>query len=213
LASSAILAQYDFTTGVVTSSDTDSSSTAGNFTVTNGGTVGGGAGFSTTTNMAFFRSDGLTGTEAGAVAAPDYFSFTITPTTGPTSLTSLTFLFGGSTSTAVDGTFDPFVSIRTSAEAVPYNTNIGTATRNVPNTGTANQLSSFSINLTNIPELQNFTTPVTFRLYVYAENAGTAAEILRLDTVVLNGVPESSAILLSGAGILLAATRRRRICH
>ena len=211
LAPAVILAQYNFASGVVTSSDPAGDGGSGNFSVNNGSTVGGGAGFSGGTHMAFFRSDGLTASEMDAVAAPDYFSFTYTPDAGSYQLTSLTLLFGGSSNTDANGTFTSHVSLRSDAEAVDYSSVLGSSSKVIGNADADNHLDAVSFDLSGFAELQTITAPVTFRLYVYAENAGLSSEILRMDDVVLNGnlVPEPSVAVL-GALAAFGLIRRRR---
>jgi hypothetical protein len=216
----AILAQYNFTAGSVASSDTDSTSTAGNFTISNGGTAGGGGGFSTTSNTAFFRSDGLTTSAAGALGAPDYFAFTFTPTGGSSfNLNSITLKIGGSNGGTTGGPAGgPFVAytssgfLRTNAETTPYSTDAGTFSQLIPGPGDGGTFNFVDAALPlSGPGFTNVTGPVTFRFYLYASDNTYSTQIPRIDDVVLNGdlVPEPSAALLGCIGSLSLLRRRR----
>lgn len=226
----AILANYTFddastTVSTNVSSDTDTNSVASNFTINNGGTAGGGAAISASTDMAFFRSDGLTTTQAGAVGAPDYFTFTFTPNAGTSfNLTSITLDLGGSNGGPTGGpaggpsnAYSVFAFLRSSAEAVDYSTNIGsTATQLIPGPGdgAVYNLSQRTFDLTGSPEFANITTATTFRIYLYSSDNTFANQILRVDNVVLNGTlipePGSMTLALVSLGAGLCFRRRSR---
>jgi len=226
----AILASYTFddpsaTVANNTSSDTDTNSAASIFAITNGGAAGTGPGISASTDMAFFRSDGLTTTEGGAIGAPDYFTFTFTPNIGTSfALTSITFDFGGSNGGPTGGpsggpsnSFNVFAVLRSNAEAVDYSTNIGaTATQLIPGPGdgAVYNLSQRTFDLTGSPEFANVTTATTFRIYLYSSDNTFANQILRADNVLLNGTlipePGSTTLVLAGLGVGLYIRRRSR---
>lgn len=221
----AVLANYTFDdpSGSVVnsaSSDTDPTSTASAFTINNGGTAGGGAAISASTDMAFFRSDGLTNSEAGAAGAPDYFSFTFTPNVGTSyNLTSITFDLGGSNGGPTGGagggpspTYSVFAFVRSSAEAIDFSTTIGspvTQTVPGPGDGAVYNLSQRTINLTG-PDFANVTTATTFRIYLYTSDNTFSNQILRMDNVVLNGVPEPGSTTLALIGVGAGVFFRRR---
>ena len=213
----AVLANYTFNDSSTTvanpnSSDTDGLTSASTFTANNGGPVGGGAGISSSTDMAFFRSDGLTTTTGDAVTNGDYFQFTISPIGGASmTLTSVTLDFGGSNSGTGGASFTTFGVIRSNAEAVDYTTDLGSFSKTITADSTDNQLTGQTVNLSG-SDFLNLTTPVTFRIYVYSSANTVSNQIARLDNVVLNGtsVPEATSAMLAVVGLAAAGLRRRR---
>jgi len=95
-------------------------------------------------------------------------------------------------------------------------TAIGTATtRSNPGSGT--QVDNYTIDLSEILALQEFTTAVTFRLYGWdaSGSAGTAAfgnstgnNLVLIGTAQLIPEPASMALLLTGSLLVLARRRR-----
>ncbi len=144
-----------------------------------------------------------------------YFSFTVTPDIGKTlNLTSVNFFYGDAQTEA-----SPIVlnlGLYTSVDS--YAAQVGSTLSWSPATTTkvapadyfttASGAQYASLDLSG-PAFQNLTTATTFRIYGWDNS--TAAGQLRIDDVQLNGtvVPEPSAALLGGLG-LLALLRRSR---
>ena len=159
----AVLANYQFSSGSVASSDSDGLSTAGNF-IFSGAPSSTEAAASSSTHMAYFRTSSLTPTAAGAVTNNDYFSFSFTPAVGQAyNLSSLTFDFGGSNTTGGDD-FTTFAFLRTNAAGDNFTTNVDGLVSKVVNAGgNENQLQSFSIDLSSLSQFQNLSTTTEFR--------------------------------------------------
>jgi hypothetical protein len=215
-AQATVIAQYPFSGTVAQrplSTDTELNSTAGDFLERPSDPLNY-WGFSSAGN-AFAQSRGTTASVANAVAADDYWSFTVTPSVGFTlDLTTLTFdtIHNATSGTAppnepdVNATMSVFV--RSSIDG--YASNIGSTFTQAWDTTTTGR----SIDL-SAPAFQDITTATTFRLYVYDSGVDTSSNGLRLDNVVLNGevlvVPEpSSTLLVGGFGSLMLLRRRRR---
>lgn len=221
--SGAVLANYAFAGGTSASTDTDSNSTASPLTFSNGantGTTTGtgavtGAAISSSTDMFYFRTTGLTSSESGAIGAPDYISFTFTPNPGTAyNLQTITLNFGGSNAGGTAAAYTSYAFLRSSLEDTPYSTNIGTTiSRNVPGPGdgAVYNLALETFTFTD-PAFANVTVPVTFRLYLYSSANDVSNQIVRLDDVRLNGtlIPEPTSALLAAIGLGSAALRRRR---
>ncbi|WAC18377.1 PEP-CTERM sorting domain-containing protein [Luteolibacter sp. SL250] len=222
-ASGAVLANYAFASGSATSTDTDITSTASNISLTNGdntGTTTGtggvtGAGISSSSHMFYFRTSGLKTNEGDAVTAPDYISFTFTPTAGTSyNLQTITLDFGGSNAGGSAPGYTSYAFLRSSLGDTPYSTNIGsTISRDVPGPGAGDvyNLAQETFTFTD-PAFANVTAPVTFRLYMYASSNAESLQILRLDNLRLNGaaVPEPASALALALSLGTTVLRRRR---
>lgn len=221
----AILANYDFThTGSgasavanPNSSDSNSGSVAGTFTLS-GGTATGGtvpqAAISTSTDQPFIRSLSLTNSKAGAIGGNDYFSFSLTPNAGNAyNMTTLAFDFGGSN--AADATLDYTASLALQASiggGAFFDVGSVIDKTVLANATSGNQLSPFSIDLSSVSAFQGVTDPVVFRFYLYS-SVSVDNRIVRMDNVVLNGdlIPEpSSAAFLAMVAAAAGLYRRRR---
>ncbi len=196
-----VLAQYDFTGSVRTSSDTDLNSSATAFSDGPGliGTID-----TTRGNPLPSLSVDISttaSTQVLAVSGNDYFTFTLTPAGGfALNLTSLTFdsaIFGNITATFfVRSSADNFVSDL----GITTTTLTGFTGTNISLTGSA---------------FQNVTAPLTFRVYVFdtADN-GNRGDLL--DNIIINGsvvlIPEPSTgiTFATGTGFLLCWQRFRR---
>jgi hypothetical protein len=144
-----------------------------------------------------------------------YFSFTVTPDFGNSlNLQSLSFFYGDAQTDASPTALN--LGLYTSVDS--YAAQVGTSLSWAPATTTkaapadyfttASGAQYATLDLSG-PAFQNLTTATTFRIYGW-DNIATAGQI-RIDDVTLNGtvVPEPSAAILGGLG-LLAILRRRR---
>jgi len=227
----AVLAQYNFTANLNTTSDVDVNSTASNLGIGLGvlpllgnqfGTFdnSGGHFFSTggitnigsanaTSPHRFVRSTNTTATAAGAIANSDYFKFTLTPNaTFLANLTDLFFDYSGTGNMSVFNTSTFFV--RSSADS--FAADVGT-TVSAGQAGGASVFRRQTISLTG-SSFQNLTAPITFRIYVMNSVTANADGVARLDNITLNGaiapIPEPSSLALVGSLVVLALLRRRR---
>ena len=203
-----ILANYSFDGSVRTSFDDDPNSTASAFSD--------GAGFAglidatrgnSAPSIGVDTSQTDANTNAGAVTANDYFTFTITPAGGfALNLTNLSVDYANYTN---DGTF-PAVSFFLRSSINNFSSNIGT-TVNVT-AGSNGVFANTSFTLTGAT-FQNVSSPIEFRLYVQDGIADPDRGIL-FDNVILNGtaVPEPStyAMMGLGAALLVGFQRFRR---
>lgn len=217
--SAATLASYDFgASGLAldfTSNDTDVNSTAGNITV--------GAGITATdTNVTgqagrafgavLQNSPGINGTtEAGAITANDYISFTITPVAGyQLNLTSLQFayLVLGADNAVQESTYRVYADVP--GFGFTSGNSVGSAVGAINQT-TYSTTPAFS--LAN-SAFQNITTSTEFRIYISDRTSNSASVFASLDNVVLSGnsvlIPEPSSLMLVGASGFLVLLRRRK---
>ena len=219
-ASGAVLANYAFAGGSAASTDADPTSAASNVTFTDGSNTGTtetviGAGFSGSSNMFYFRTNGLKTNETDAIGAPDFISFTFTPTPGTSyNLQNITVDFGGSNAGGGAPGYTSYAFLRSSLEDTAYSTNIGsTISRDVPGPGSGNEynLAQETFTFTD-PAFANVTAPVTFRLYMYSSSNAESLQILRLDNLRINGavIPEPASSLAFALGVGVMAIRRRR---
>ena len=202
-AQGAELARYSFTAGSRASSDTDLNSIASTFNDGPGliGTVDNGVG-NPAPSLRAGASD-TTSSQAGALAANDYFFFTIAPGSsffagGEIDLTSLTF------DRANTGGFTSTFFVRSSVDA--FATNLGGTSYTTSST----TFTSATITLTD-PSFQDLTVPVEFRFYLY-DDTGSGSNRTFIDNVVLNGtaIPEPATYMLLGLGVLICAQQYRR---
>lgn len=184
-ASAAEIALYEFAGGSAASTDTELNSTAADF-VKNPATSD--WGFSGSGNV-FARSSATTASEADALTAGDYFSFTVTPDAAyEFDLTELAFdtthnaTFGSGTADT-GATMEFFV--RSSADG--FTSNVGSTFSQAWNTTT-----SRSVDLTGAG-FQNLQIGTEFRFYIYDSGVDTDINGARIDNVSLGG-----AVLLDG---------------
>lgn len=152
-------------------------------------------------------------TQAQAVTANDYWSFTLTPDVGYTvDITSVQITLFPQSTTAPDSFFfslgsAPGTSIVTSVNASPATNFTYTATPTAPQT--------FTVNLSG---LTGITSATAIRLYGYNGNAVDRYVNIAAGDFVVNGtiVPEPNSLFLGFLGIGLVALRagvRRRQLH
>jgi hypothetical protein len=206
----AVIALYSFASGSAASTDSDSGSTAGNFTIGAGLTN---AGLSTTSNNAFARSDTTAASEAAAADTPSagtgtsYFGFTVTPGT-TLSLTSLTFKSAYNAATAGGAAATASYFVRSSRDN--FTTDISSTFNETYQdvTGANGTFTTRTVDL-SAASFQNLSSAVEFRIYIY-DNSTNVNQTPRLDDVTLNGVPEPSSVGLAALGGLGLLARRRR---
>lgn len=194
-ADAVVVAYYDFS-GTLASTDADSNTTATNITVGSGQT-GGLSG----SNDHFFMRPVANSTEAFAFSANAYYTFTLTPSAGAISYTSLNFDY------RLDASGGEFFALYASPTGTFVSgANVATGALTVTPT-----LLNYNIDLSGIASLQDVSTPMTFRMYVWGAVGGT--DVTRFDNITLNAtpVPETNIAGLMGlAGLGLFAIRRRR---
>ena len=199
---------YTFASSSLASSDTNPDSTASAITA---GTAFNGTVANTTygnpTPSLAVVSTLTTGanSQAGAVTANQYFSFTLTPNAGtPLSLSTLSFDYANY---STDGTYptEGFF-VRSSVDSFAANTAAGV-------TSTAASAGAFATSTISLgaAAFQNLTGPVEFRVYVF-DGTTQATRGAVIDNITVTNVPEPTtyAALLVGVGLAGAAYRRRK---
>ncbi len=203
-----VLANYPFTSSSRASTDVDANSSASSITDGSGltsliDTVRG----NSAPALGGISSDQIDGsTNAAAVAANDYVTFTLTP--GSTvSLTSLALDAANYTN---DGTFSAeSFFVRSSVNA--FASNVGT-TQSIA-AGSNGAFANFSFDLSGAG-FQNVATPIEFRIYFQDAISDPDRGVL-LDNIIVNGtsaaVPEPAtlAMLALGCGLLACMQRVR----
>jgi filamentous hemagglutinin family protein len=175
------------------------------------------AGFSSASNI-FARVTATTASNlTGAITANEYVTVTITPDSGyQLNLTSLTVDLGYSLAAAsvplgvgVNLGATVFSSVDGFTVPSALATQTFTAADTSLETG-ATLFQNVNIDLTG-PAYQGLSGPLEFRIYLYDNENTQTQPIHRIDNFILNGavVPEPSAALLGGLG-MLALLRRRR---
>lgn len=212
-----VIANFDFASGSVSSSDSDINSTASdialNFSVPGDGAV------SSFTETVFYRSTGTGADAATALSNPDYVSFTVTIDTGfVLNLDSLDFDQLGTTN-APTGDFNQTTFVQTSIDGFGSGNDVASFSRDViaPASGAETTFDSRSIDLT-ASNFQNIAGTLEVRFYLY-DDIDNSAALHRLDNIVLNGtvsvIPEPSfyASIFGVLGLVFIAYRRKRIAH
>jgi hypothetical protein len=203
-----VLASFTLTGSLRTSGDADPNSTASS--------IADGPGFTSVINIGLGNpSPSLTvastltdgSTQAAAVTAEDYFTFTLSPTSGGSfSLTSLTFDYANY---STDGTFPTTTFfVRSSVNSFTANTAAGVSALASSDGAFANATVSLSA-----AAFQNVTVPIEFRIYI-SDGTTDADRGAVLDNIFLNGTaipePSTAVSLLSGFG-LFGLLRRRKM--
>lgn len=219
-AHAAVLAQYTFQDSTTASSDTDPDSTASN--------ISGGTGISPTISGSAANGNPApgyvdqvgTGSGVGDNSAPDdeqfaldndeYFSFTVTPTTG-NRLNLAQLAFDADSEGTGFATPDDDWALYTSVDSGDFSS---VATSQAIDRGgiPRNSFTTQTVDLSDA-KFQSLTAPVEFRLYVWMTRTQTnSVKELRLDNFELTGtvVPEPSSLALLGLATVAAATARRR---
>lgn len=142
----------------------------------------------------------------GAVTLNSYFSITYTPG-GTVSLDSFDF----EAAVRSDLSLVPMTANFTLRSSLTGNTNLGggVASGRVE----LGEHTGFSVDLSGFAELQNFSSPITFTLYVDNAGAGTTRREVFVDNITLHGVPEPGSMALlgiGGAALFLFRFRRKK---
>ena len=212
-----IIAQYAFGGGSTASTDTDLNSNALAFTAhstTNEGvTTDIDTGISSSSHMAYLRSDATGATQADALDDDDYFSFTVNAANGNVlNLKSLVFDLGGSA--AVGSGFTNTAYVQSSVDGFgSANPIVDQASSTIEGIGGGAELTNpgVSIGLTDA-KFQGLSS-ITFR-FSFMDDINNSGSIDRLDNVVLNAavpVPEPTTwamCLLAAAALALRSVRR-----
>jgi hypothetical protein len=195
----AAVASYDFTGGVLASSDGDAGTTASPFTGTPPPSA------AVVDRLAFSAANSPTSWSTST----GFASFTLTPGASPITLASLSFDYGyQNISTGGNYTVRVFSSVTgftdLSQSLYNFTNNDGSNSGNYAVTPT-NRV----IDLSGLPAFENVISPVEFRFYFTDGHTGTTRYHL-LDNVTLTAVPEASHALLCLIGAGSFVIRRRR---
>ena len=151
--------------------------------------------------------------EATAVAADDYFEFTISPNSGyEIDFTGFTLKYVVTADVAApDRQGTAFVRSSLDGFASTLGSVTDSNVQTSPNTAFGNP--DLSINLSVLGSYQNVAGPVSFRVYLYETGTGGTNVIHRLEDVTIAGdvslIPEPGAIAALGLMGLLPLRRRR----
>lgn len=205
--SAATLANYAFTSDL-TSSDTETNSTAGEFLGASGLNPGG-SGRAGAGNF-FVRSSVTAADQTAAATDNDYAGFTVTIGGGfQAALTTLTF-----THTANVGGTDNFSPNFTSNIQVwssinNFTSSLGSSSLTKAGASTGNTVGSVNIDLSAYAGL---TGNIEFRIYVFDDTTRND-DFTRFDDIILSGdlssVPEPSGLLLASLGLIPLLRRKR----
>lgn len=210
LSHGATLAEYLFTGGAATSSDTDPNTTASNF-----GLAATGSSISSASNNLFLRSNATTSsTLSESITNNTYVSFTVTPGSGVQFSLETLRLNHGASNSDTDASFITNLAVLSSlggfTESSPI---LATFTKDVPiENGGAGITDPRVIDLTSFGStFTDLTAPVEFRFYFY-DSVSFNNKIHRLDTVQLEGtvIPEPGSLALGMLGIGGGLIRRSR---
>lgn len=146
-------------------------------------------------------------TETFAVNADKYITFSLTPSSA-VDFTSIEFDYRrDSGSSATD------YALRSDAGGDNFSTNIGSGT--MSGAGTGSFTSASPLDLSIVGSLQNISSAVEFRLYIWGADSDSA--ITRFDNIEVNATlipePGAFALIASAAGLLLISFRRLRKAH
>jgi hypothetical protein len=180
-----VIADYRFLDQDATSADTEPNSTADDFTKNPATTDWG---FSSMYDNVFAKSTATTASEGAAIAAGDYFSFTVTPDSG-LGLNLAQLMFDTLHNDTGGGTIDPgaemMIFVRSSVDN--FAANVGPTHTQAWNTTTSRTLDLSGADFQDIP------VATEFRFYICDSGIDVAKHGARLDNVVLDG-----KVLLTG---------------
>lgn len=177
-ASASVIANYTFLGTDATSADSEPNSTAADFMINPGAW-----GFSNSSNNVFARSSATTASEAAAVAAGDYFSFTVTPDAGfELNLTELKFdTIHDLTLGGVPGDAGVIMSFFVRSSLDSFAANIGPTYTQIWNTTTPR-----TVDLSD-GAYEGIGVATEFRMYIHDSGVDLDQNGGRLDNVRLDG--------------------------
>ncbi|HVJ46690.1 MAG TPA: hypothetical protein VM511_09920 [Luteolibacter sp.] len=199
-AGAVVVAQYTFTSGSFTSSDSDANSAAGTITET------GFTSTNTTTNAPIPGSAtrAITLDQIDDTFTTDhYYQFTITPTSGTLNLGQLTFLYNTS---AAGATNNSAYRLRYSDLSGPVGLFIDLGTTAYA-TGTTPLTGSFDL---SSAAFDNLSSGITFRIDVIDSGSASSGASVRIDNIIVDTVPEPGIALLGVMGAFALIHRRKR---
>ncbi|MDQ8208228.1 PEP-CTERM sorting domain-containing protein [Coraliomargarita sp. SDUM461003] len=224
----ATIVGYDFTAGTpqdasfeasnVTASsfNLNAANTGFDFNDTVGDSTGTTAGIDFSEAAGNFRATNgllLNGNRDAAIAAGDYFSFTLTPDTGfEMNLDAILFSASRAGNNTKSAESFALMSSITGFEDTDTSVYLGAVTTVA---GGLNPYQQFSVDVSGVSAFQNITTATEFRVYVWGGTGGVSSSAINYDNVGVIGdvsaVPEPSTYaLLAGCLALSSVMLRRR---
>ncbi len=208
-ANAATIGLYTFTSSSLASSDTDPNSIASSVTAGSAFTSAAAANTTygnPTPSLAVDSTLTTATTQAAAVTANQYFSFTLTPNAGvPLNLSTLAFDYANY---STDGTYptENFF-VRTNVDNFAANTAAAVAST----AASAGAFATATVSL-NGAAFQNLTTPIEFRIYIYDNTTQTTRGAV-VDNITLTNVPEPAthALLMVGLCFVFVVRCRRKV--
>ncbi len=201
-AGAAVIAEYSFAGGSAASTDTEPNSTAADFTKNPASSDWG---FSSSSSTVFARSNATTASEAAAVTAGDYFSFTVAPDAGfELDLTQLQFdtthNLTHPTPPSPDTGATMSFFVRSSVDG--FAANIGPVYSQAWDTTTPR-----TVDL-SAAAFRDIQVPTEFRIYIHDSGVNLEENGARLDNVILGGtvVPPGTTVFQEGVSPTAAYT-------
>lgn len=215
-ANAALVASYTFDGSPAgASSDSDANSTAGNFGVgagINGGTIRTSAFTAISgTISASMLSNEISRNAADAITNNDYWTFTVTATSGTLNLDQLVFRYGSSRTEITQASIFIRSSIDNFASNIAFSDASTTLNYRAPEaTAPGSWIPDAAVvPFSSLGSYQNLSN-ITFRIYGY-DNAGHASAAgIRIENVQLTTIPEPSVLFSAALLPILSMMRKRR---
>ncbi len=209
-ASAAVIADYQFTGGSLSSSAASGIATASNMSLPQGGIVA--------SQFIIYNTSNLIPESLSlSITGNFYLSLTVSPTVENLAISSLTFNFGMANNTSTVNPYTGNWAVFSSVGGFAEGSQIQTGNFSLPSgSGAAGIFANPApnISLTSVAGLQNVSSPTEFRIY-YWDNAsvGSSNLNLRIDAVQLNAttVPEPSSLLLMALAAAVGLWCRRNV--